>query len=364
MRRLTAAELHARKVAELGLDAGALDLTSTEAIAAALRRAAGFLCPCSPATLVRAVSQSLDGLVSDVDAFSENVEETLEAMVAHGDLLEYHDIASEQDTRAITLLYGAPPSFLRRKSGAVLILGIVPDRLSPLPEDLERQIEYVNHVRRLPSVEGRDLSTELSELGLIELSFETWLASPAAEKPAQQLARLGRLLEAAPASLEIPGPSLIDPTTSVRYYRGRWVEPRSQTGRFVARRTQAYGADLWCYVEMDQGRPHRFLDLPLPGSRLRGCDEAWRLQAAIDADRGVPQRFRVRPTSQGSHRKVVDFFSPVPLWARRRWDAVGEPVVSSGCLFSYSFAEKEIEEELRFLSEWLWLAELAKDQRD
>ena len=81
------------------------------------------------------------------------------------------------------------------------------------------------------------------------------------------------LLDAAPASFEIPGLSLIDPTSSVRYYRGRWVQPQAQTGRFVGRRSQAYGADLWCYIEMDEGQPRRFLDLPLRGSRARGCDE-------------------------------------------------------------------------------------------
>ena len=50
-------EVHANKVAELGFDQTALDLTSIEAIAAALRRAANFLCPCAATTLVRAVAE-------------------------------------------------------------------------------------------------------------------------------------------------------------------------------------------------------------------------------------------------------------------------------------------------------------------
>jgi len=362
MRRLTVAELHAHKVAELGLDATALDLTSTEAIAAALRRAGGFLCPCSGATLVRAVSRPLEGLVPDMESLRDNIEEALEALTAHGDLLEHRDVAAEQDAQPGTLLYAAPPSFVCRKSGAVLILGIAPQRLSPLPDELEKQIRYVNHVRRLPGT-AADLPAQLSQLGLVELSFEVWLRAPGAETAAQQLTRLTGLLDAAVPSLEIPGLTLIDPTSSVSYYRGRWVQPRAQTGRFVGRRGQAYGADLWCYVEMDHGRPRRFLDLPLRGSRARGCDEAWRLQAAIDAQSGAPQRFRVRQGPTGSKTKVIDFFCPVPMWARRRWDAVGEPVVSFGCLFSYCFPESEMDEELRFVREKLWLAELAEGER-
>jgi hypothetical protein len=50
-------------------------------------------------------------------------------------------------------------------------------------------------------------------------------------------------------------------------------------------------------------------------------------------------------------------FSPVPMWARRRWDAVGEPVTLSGCVFAYRFGAAELEEEARFARDVLWLAE-------
>jgi hypothetical protein len=107
---------------------------------------------------------------------------------------------------------------------------------------------------------------------------------------------------------------------------------------------------------MRAGYPERLIDLPIAGSRWRGCDEAWHLQMAIDAQRGEPQRFRVRPGLSGTH--VIEFFSPVPMWARRRWDAVGEPVLSSGCLFAHRLAEAEFAEEVRFAHEALWLDEL------
>ena len=54
----------------------------------------------------------------------------------------------------------------------------------------------------------------------------------------------------------------------------------------------------------------------------------------------------------------MQFFSPVPAWAQRRWDAVGEPTTNQGCLFAYRLAGSELAEELRFARGTLWLEEL------
>src|SRR3546814_6782676 len=56
-------------------------------LASALRRAAGHLCPCSPRTLVSAIAELHRGLAQD-DAFEAQVEDILDSLVAHGDLLE------------------------------------------------------------------------------------------------------------------------------------------------------------------------------------------------------------------------------------------------------------------------------------
>jgi len=353
MRRLTASEVHANRVSELGLDNSALDLTSVEALAGALRRAASFLCPCAAATLVRGVVRPLRGLVDDLDAVKALAEETLEAMIAHGDIHENPEVTEEPDHASGRLLYGAPASFVSRKSGATLLLGIAPDQLSALPDDLEARIAYVAHVRWLSPLPNENLSADLVELGLMELPYERWLKAPPAEASADHISRLDGQLAAAEPSRDIPGLLLLDPEKPVRYYRGRWVEPQLKSGRFVARRSQAYGAHLWCYVQLNEGRPERLIDFPGRGSRWRGCDEAWRLQMAIDAQRGEPQRFRVRPGPRDS--AVIEFFSPVPMWAQRRWDAVGESIPASACLFAYRLPEAELEEELRFLKNELWL---------
>lgn len=359
MRRLTAAQVHARKIRELGLDPEALDLTTPEGLAGALRRAASYLCPCSAATLVRAVVRPLRGLVPELDKAKELVEDTLDAMVAHGDVLEQPEV-QDGSPSARVLLYAAPASFVVRQSGLVVLLGVAADQLSPLPEELERRIQYLGHVRRLTPSGGEDLRSELRQLGLLELTSDAWLKGPKPSTASQTVAASDRALDVVAPSRDIPGLLLLDPTKPVRYYRGRWAEPKAQTGRFVARRQQAYGADLWCYVQLTNGQPERLIDLPPRGSRWRGCDEAWHLQMAIDAQRGSAQHFRVTPSGDAV---VLEFFSPAPAWARRRWDAIGEPVPSAGSLFAYRIPKTEIEEERRFAREALWLEETTTSSR-
>jgi hypothetical protein len=360
MRRLTVEEVHARKVGELGLDPKAVNLMTPEGLAGALRRAASYLCPCSGATLVRAVVQPLRGMVPDLDVAKELVELTLEAMVAHGDVLEHPDLQGDTSSTRV-LLYAAPASFVVRQSGLVILLGIMASQRSPLPSELGRRIQYLGHVRRLSPLAGEDLRSELRQLGLIELTSDTWLKAPKLSGAAQLVAASDHALDSVAPSRDIPGLLLLDTTRPVSYYRARWVDPKSQTGRYVARRSQAYGADLWCYVRVTNGQPEQMIELPRHGSSWRGCDEAWHLQMAIDAQQGSPQRFRASPSADNS--VVLELFSPVPAWARRRWDAIGEPIPSRGCLFAYRIPRKEMDEERRFARDALWLEEISTDSR-
>lgn len=356
MRRLNPEEVHAQKVRELGLDPAALDLNTPEGVAGALRRAVSHLCPCSSATLVRSVVDPLRGLVSDPEQAKNLVQDTLEAMISYGDVLEQPEFQEDDSPAARLLLYAAPASFVVRQSGLVILLGIAADHLSPLGSELERRIQYSGHVRRLSPLFGtEDLRGELRELGLLELTWDTWLRCPRPIAASQAVAASNQALDEVPPSRDIPGLQILDPMRPVGYYRGRWTEPKTHTGRFVARRRQTYGADLWCYVQLNNGHPQRMIDFPAFGSRWRGCDEAWHLQMAIDANRNSPQLFRVKPTGNAA---VLEFFSPAPAWARRRWDAIGEPVPGAGSLFAYRIPETEIEEERRFASDALWLEEM------
>ncbi len=358
MRLLTAEEVRSRKVAELGLDPQTTDMLSSEAIASALRRAAGILCPCSSATLARNVSGPLRYLVEDFEAAKKTVREILDDLIDHGDILEYRDL---EEQSGHVMLYAAPASFVVRESGTAIILGIESDRVVPL-EELRNRIEYLRHTRRISPAEGENLRDNLREFGFLEISHDQWLKAPDTETSSSYLSRFDSLLNDSGPSGEVPGLSLLDWNLPVHYYKGRWKEPDGRSsGKFVARRKQAYGADLWCYVQMNEGNPEKLVDLPALEKRWRGRDEAWRLQMAIDSQHEKPQQFRVRTGPGDTH--VIEFFSPVPAWAKRRWETIGVPVEGPGYLFAYEFSKNEFNEEVRFVRKKLWLEEFQEEEK-
>jgi hypothetical protein len=349
MRSLKANEVSARSVACLGLDG--VDLTAVESISCALRRAASFLCPCPRRALIRAVLDPLRG-VHELAEFGDDVDEMFDALVGHGDLLELQD--ASQFEASGQLVFAAPPSFVAVGADTLMLLGVAPDGGTCLPEDIQRAIEHVNHVRIIRGAEP-DLARTLAELGLIELKFSAWTQAPKKQPASEFLAAAKRRLAAASACGEIRELELLDPARPVHYYRGRWVEATGRTGCFVGRRPRAYGAPLWCFVEVHEGRALKLIDLPITQDVARGCDEAWHLQAAIDYVQGTPQRYRVHEGPGAT--KIVAFFSPIPNWARRRWGAVGEPSLAPKSLFSFKFSGIDVCEQLDFARDHLWLEE-------
>jgi len=349
---LSIEDVHALTVRALGLDPGVVDLTAPETIAAVVRRAASLVAPCAKRTLRETTLRALEGLISDETA-RPAVDATIEALVDYGDLLE---LPVAEESAAGTMLYLAPPTFVWREEGLAFLLGGFPDGAEMLPEDLRARVHYASHTRRIYATPGEDLPQRLRGFGLIELAESLWLAPPRRATAQETLIEANRALDKAPSRGEVPGLVILDPSRPVAFYRGRWTSPSGHTGRFVARREQRYGSDLWCYVEVIEGRVTRLLDLPR--GDWRGCDEAWYLQLAIDAVAGHPQRYRRRRSSPPGW-VVVDFFSPLPMWARRRWDVLGEVVPPESSLFAYRLPATEFDGERRFLHDVLWLEETA-----
>jgi hypothetical protein len=300
------------------------------------------------------VFRSLQELVDNKEELREVVENTLEAMLAYGDLLDELEVAALERLSSSRLVYAAPPSFVFRKGGAVFLLGIAPDRNSALFEKLEERILYRNHVRQLTSEVGEDLRAELRQHGLSEVTTDRWLKqAPPAESSAEYLKKIGsKLRESVGTISEL---TILNSERPVNHYRRRWELAKDQSGVFVARRPQVYGNDLWCYVQMQRGVAQRLIDFPVDDDELRGCDQAWRVQMAIDAERGKPQQFRV--VDSDLQHKTIEFYSPVPSWASRHWDFVGEPVKELDSLFAYLLASSEIAEEIDFMKRRLWLKE-------
>ena len=358
LRQLSSEEVRYQKISELGLDPNRFKITSIEVIAEMARRAAAFMCPCTTRTLRRAIINPLRGLTEDQELIQGIVNETLEAMISHGDLLEFPELGTDSSDGP-KLLYAAPAAFVPCGTGTFIFVGFLGDQFLGLIEDVAGQIENVGHVRRLTLSQKDKLPEQLRGFGLLEIPFDKWCSTPKSITASDLVSKHNKLLESAGPSGEIPGLQILDYECDVSFYRGRWLKPKKHSGRYVARRKQAYGADLWSYVQLTDGEPQALIDLPLPGNQWRGCDEAWHLQLAIDASSGKPQRFKVSPESE--NMGIIHFFSPVPMWAQRRLDVFGEQISVRGSLFSYRITRDNLRGELEFIRNNLFLDQLSDE---
>ena len=122
VRVLSRSEVIQRSLMELGLGQDPGGLTAPEALACSLRRLAGMYCPTSRAALLRAVTGPLEDLVDEPDVLAERADDVLEAVIAHGDLLELPEVASLGE-RPRTLVYAAPPRVRRSGVGGSTLAG-------------------------------------------------------------------------------------------------------------------------------------------------------------------------------------------------------------------------------------------------
>jgi hypothetical protein len=325
------------------------DMTAPDVLAASIRRAAGFMCPCPPRTLREEVEGVLEGLV-DGDS-GDKVDDMIQQLILTGDLL---DLPVEDNGRSHRILHATPPSFVVRKDKKHVLLGILSDGQSILSESYRGQVERRGAVRFFHG-DPEDVRRVLTQQGLTEVTSEEWLRLPALKSsPSDYIADFDRELEqAGEVRAEFSGLKILDPSKSPRFYKGRWREPKKQdSGRYVARRTRRFGADFWCYVEISEGKVRHLMDLPYLPHNETPYDEAWRLQAAIDAHRGTPQVYRLRSENE---KTVLDVFSPLPSWAERRFRVVSEPKPGAkGALRSYWF-EGGASSEKELLERYLWM---------
>lgn len=343
--------------AYLGTEPEGSGVLAPSYLAAALRRLAGFLCPCSPRTLVSTMVDSHRGLITDELAFKELIERSIEALVAIGDLLELSDVALVGEQVRSTWLVAAPPAFVARPSGNAFILGISADEQTPLPTEMRTRVVSRLGIRYIEPLPDEDLAATLRELGIRELSNAAWLKCPKTLSAADLVSSYDAKLLARSPSGQVPDLLVLDGSRKTRSYKRRWCQPGSLSGNFIVRRPQTFGSDLWGYANLRDGVPLKFLDLPLPGDRWRGCDAAWRVQMAIDALALNCQEYRLRSDALGA---IFELFSPIPKWARRRLAVVGNEIDPDGCLMSFRVAPGEAATEEKFLQEMLYLTRAAE----
>jgi hypothetical protein len=354
--RLSPSKVVASSVDALGLDREIADFETPEVLAAAIRRAAAFMCPTSPRHLVRAVEGVRRGLVpsSQSDESDGSVRALVENLVAYGDLVEVP--LETESGMSRRMLFLGPPSYVTVSRRTVLLFGVRGEGLSLVDDALSDRIEYQVHVRLIHLEQGEDAQTLFENSGLSEVSLDQWLEAPSVCAAVDLYKRYSERLEAAGPSGTIDGCRILDPGRPPEYYRGRWRSPRLRDeGLFVARRPVAFGADLWCFVELVRGNVQRLIDLPALHILNRGCDEAWRLQAAVDYLSGNPQTVRVGPAYRPTD-VVLHVQSPIPSWAQRYLEVLGRPLPRHrGSLISYNLAKSVVQDALRFLRDSMWI---------
>jgi hypothetical protein len=358
IQRLDPGEVATRAVENLGLTQAAADLFSPEGLYASVRRAASFLCPASRRQIVDAVVDALTPLRPDLDR--DDVVDAVDILVGLGDLLELHPAASR--TR---LLFLGPPSYVEKQPGEFLLLGVRPNAGALVDkETLGTEVVYEAHTRTVV-LDPESAAGALRAAGLHRLTREQWIRSPRRKAAAAVIEQAQERLVAARAQGQVSGLTIIDSKTPVHYYKGRWREPTTRdNGIFVGRRPQAYGAPVWCVIQLASGIPQAVLDLPIDSAVVPGSDEARRLQAALDAHRGRPQVYRVRASGQADGASFLDFFGPLPSWAERYMDLIGLPLPKSqGALFSYRMPGAAVEDTRVFLSASLWMTVTEGEQR-
>ena len=296
----------------LMLSDGQESIVDIKLVGALLRRAAGIYCPCSRATLGAAAIDCLRYCDADQNHLSDLVDSAIDGLLVVGDLLELTDVTVGDLPATGTWVFAAPPAFVVRPSGTLFLLGVVADQETFLPPSLNDRIAYNNVVRVMSAVEDENLAANLKELGFMEILESSWLKGP---RPTDSFNILTRIHDAlarqnrAPAITDL---SILDASKSVSYYRGRWTSAADHVGVYVARRPQEYGYPIWCVVDLFGDGTMKVLDLPHRKSRWRGCDAAWHIQMAIDANKGTPQRYSTR-RMPGSVE--ITFYSPIPQWA-------------------------------------------------
>ena len=334
-----------------------LELGSHEVLAQLVRRVASFKCPTTNRELAKPVLESLKGLVGEEQLsdlkellLGERDDGLIDSLIGCGDLQEVTPAGNHGHPAGKQLYLGAP-AFLRRDNGDCLVIGIRSEGRRLLP-DFEDRIEHTGHVRWFRSVDGESPASILGGLELRELLEHEWLRRPVEVTSEELVSKYDQALnqEIPIGGGQIEGLELLDSDRPSRNYRARWGEPtRTHTGNYVARRPQAYSAPRWCYVAVDSGQVKFALDLPLLDPFwARGCDEAWRLQAAIDKNLNHP--LVVTVTGQDSGEDLLNILSmPPPRWVQRRLDTVGRVIQPEKGWPRWCFRRDDVDEEIRFL---------------
>jgi hypothetical protein len=284
------------------------------------------------------------------DKLRERVLAAINGLMDYGDLIEISDDDGAETRRLVAL---AAPAVVRISQTKLLLVGVTPEGTDPLPKELLTHRSIQGFARTLDVEDSRTVMSRLRDSGYLLITENEWGLLPAIGNSATLIDRYRkRLLEDVPVGT-IEGLEILLPERKVTYYPDRWIDKNIPDGDFIARRSRRFGENAWCHVRIRNGTVTALTDLPTKDFRFRACDEAWHLQQAIDKERGTPQEFRV--TDEGEQSCLFEFFSPVPLWAHRQWNLLGEHTSTKGALFSYRFPAAVADSVKHFAESRMWL---------
>lgn len=317
----------------------------------ALRRASYQLAPCARHILERSVAASFLHIAPSDVTLNELVPEVLDTLIAYGEILELRPLAEDQASTTL-VLRPSPAFFVRHHSGSAILIGVAADDITPLSPEANARVRYQGLLRLIDPRDNENLYELLSDGGIPELPSATWFRVPPQETAAAYVAKWTERLHVTSAPSAVEGLTIYEGGGS-DFYPKRRVPPRKgHSGVFVGRRSQKYGADLWCLVDLTKGLPFHLLDLTSEGDRLRPVDVAWRILMALDYISGQPQRFRIRKDGETS---FLDFFTPIPGWARRRIAIDGTLRTPHKCLLTYEVSTAYVDDVTPILTNRLWL---------
>jgi hypothetical protein len=351
---LTKSQCEGFALDSVGLSQVQFSVNSPEFFAILVRQAAASISPCTRRELTEHVLKHLSPLAPE-RPWRDEIRETIESLLALGDLVEVCDEGQETNETAV---YLAPNSFVELTAGLIVLLGGYQNVKRLIPTSIDAELSHVWYTRRLHVTNADVVRETLLDFGFLKLRPEFWLRSPDGLTAPEQARRYDEALsrlELRPALIEEV--LILDTNVDVKRYSRRWSPLQGQTGRFVGRRPQAFGSRLWCYMEVANGMVVRHIDLPHFEQHSSAFDEAWHLQLGLDSLNGTPQLFSVRAGAQSGER-VIDIYSLLPSWALRRWNSLGLPVQDKAAWFSFAIQEKYVQTEIDFATERLWLKQV------
>ncbi|WP_298189056.1 hypothetical protein [Metallibacterium sp.] len=324
-----------------------------ELIAQALRRLCGFMCPCAPRSILLAASRSLASLVGDEVPLQERIDAVFEHLLTAGDIVEVARVSTLAPADDRTQVFCGPPSFLQCDARCY-IFGIAPDDAPFLPKSLRDRLHYDGSTRFLDALKGEDLDETLSALGLRRHSVASWLGKSSRVSAQTFLQQVQNRLERDGVKGVIPGLKILQHAGAApSRYASRWREPGDAAGLYIGRADQEFGTAVWYLASLVDGIVARSMVLPLSEAAGRACDQAWRIQLAIDASRGHPATYAVRP-AEGGMRLGVSF--PLPAIAKRQLLYLGGMKGDAdGRQFSYWLPDLALRLAEDYLQSEFWL---------